>query len=253
MTGVMDCYLTGGNWRQYSERSVHFQFILPQKDYIVVFDVYFDINGYLEFCSWPLLSQLDPINCSSLAKISKDNKKRLSSSLFDYLIKHSSYSIFSLFRFWWIWNSDTAWKFFDFFYIALLYCKIWSDYLVLKNNKVVYLSNMYLTDWPEWLVQLHSLVEIHVGCQIGDRSMSVVEKGHSTTMWTKVYPILTTPSIGQLWTFYILPSLCLPYTRHYNPRFVYFLPTFWSPKTFFQRAFFLKFWPYVWLVFKSGF
>ena len=41
--------------------------------------------------------------------------------------------------------------------------------------------------------------------------------------------------------------------RHYNPRFVYFLPTFWSPKTFFQGAFFLKFWPYVWLVFKSGF
>ena len=72
MTGVMDCYLTGGNWRQYSERSVHFQFILPQKDYIVVFGVYFDINGYLECCSWPLLSQLDPINCSSLAKISKD-------------------------------------------------------------------------------------------------------------------------------------------------------------------------------------
>ena len=25
------------------------------------------------------------------------------------------------------------------------------------------------------------------------------------------------------------------------------------PKTFFQGAFFLKFWPYVWLVFKSGF
>ena len=45
----------------------------------------------------------------------------------------------------------------------------------------------------------------------------------------------------------------LPYARHYNPRFVYFLPTFWSPKTFFQGAFFVKFWPYVWLVFKSGF
>ena len=45
----------------------------------------------------------------------------------------------------------------------------------------------------------------------------------------------------------------LPYVRHYNPRFVYFLPTFWSPKTFFQGAFFLKFWSYVWLVFKSGF
>ena len=28
----------------------------------------------------------------------------------------------------------------------------------------------------------------------------------------------------------------LPYSCHYNPRFVYFLPTFWSPKTLFQRA-----------------
>ena len=45
----------------------------------------------------------------------------------------------------------------------------------------------------------------------------------------------------------------IPYARHYNLRFIYFLPTFWSPKTFFQGAFFLKFWPYVWLVFKSGF
>ena len=32
----------------------------------------------------------------------------------------------------------------------------------------------------------------------------------------------------------------IPYARHYNPQFVYFLPTFWSPKTFFQGAFFLK-------------
>ena len=31
---------------------------------------------------------------------------------------------------------------------------------------------------------------------------------------------------------------------HYNPRFVHFLPTFWSWKTFFQEAFFLKFWSY---------
>ena len=43
------------------------------------------------------------------------------------------------------------------------------------------------------------------------------------------------------------------YSRHYNLWFVYFLPTFWSPKAFFQGAFFLKFWPYVWIVFKSGF
>ena len=32
----------------------------------------------------------------------------------------------------------------------------------------------------------------------------------------------------------------IPYPSHYNPRLVYFLPTFWSPKTFFQGAFFPK-------------
>ena len=32
----------------------------------------------------------------------------------------------------------------------------------------------------------------------------------------------------------------IPYARHYNPRFVYFLPTFWSPKNVFSRGFFLK-------------
>ena len=30
------------------------------------------------------------------------------------------------------------------------------------------------------------------------------------------------------------------YARHYNPRFVYFLPTLWSPKTCSQGFFFLK-------------
>ena len=30
----------------------------------------------------------------------------------------------------------------------------------------------------------------------------------------------------------------LPYKRHYNLRLVYFSPTFWSPKTFFQWTFF---------------
>ena len=44
----------------------------------------------------------------------------------------------------------------------------------------------------------------------------------------------------------------VPYLHHYNPRFIYFLPTFWGPKTFFQGASFLKLWPYVWLVFKTG-
>jgi hypothetical protein len=42
-------------------------------------------------------------------------------------------------------------------------------------------------------------------------------------------------------------------TRAIIIRFVYYLPTFWSPKTFFHGAFSLNFWPYVWLVFKRGF
>ena len=40
---------------------------------------------------------------------------------------------------------------------------------------------------------------------------------------------------------------CIPYARHYNPQFVYFLPTFWS------SFMYSDLWPYVWLVFKSGF
>ena len=51
----------------------------------------------------------------------------------------------------------------------------------------------------------------------------------------------------------IKPLEYIPYARHYNPRFVYFLPTFWKSKTFFQGGFFRKLYPYVWLVFKSGF
>ena len=39
----------------------------------------------------------------------------------------------------------------------------------------------------------------------------------------------------------------IPYARHYKPRFVYFLPTFWS------SFMYCDLWPYVWLVFKSGF
>ena len=53
------------------------------------------------------------------------------------------------------------------------------------------------------------------------------------------------------------PRICqlnkLPYAHHYNPRFVYFLPTFTRPFLCFQGDFFRKFCPYVWLVLKSGF
>ena len=65
--------------------------------------------------------------------------------------------------------------------------------------------------------------------------------------WTPLYTVLVCRLISvRLWNF-------KDGEHHYNSRFIYFLPTFWSPKTFFQGAFFLQFWPYVWLVFKSGF
>ena len=44
-------------------------------------------------------------------------------------------------------------------------------------------------------------------------------------------------------------ALYIPYARHYNPRFVYFLPYFQKP--LFKEHFFVKFWPYVWSVFKT--
>ena len=45
----------------------------------------------------------------------------------------------------------------------------------------------------------------------------------------------------------------IPYALHYNPRIVYLLFTFWSPKTFFQGAFFLKFWPLCMVSIQEGF
>ena len=40
----------------------------------------------------------------------------------------------------------------------------------------------------------------------------------------------------------------LPDARHYNPRFFILFTHFLKSKNVFQGAFFLKFWPYVWLV-----
>ena len=47
------------------------------------------------------------------------------------------------------------------------------------------------------------------------------------------------------WRFWMIP-LWLLYERHYNPRFVYFLPTFWN------SFMYCYLWPYVWLEFNSG-
>ena len=69
-----------------------------------------------------------------------------------------------------------------------------------------------------------------------------------------LFPEIIIMDYEVIWSFnFSISCKYIPYARLYNPRFVYFLPTFRSPKTFFQGAFFLKFWPYVWLVFKSGF
>ena len=44
----------------------------------------------------------------------------------------------------------------------------------------------------------------------------------------------------------------LLYACHYKPRPVHFSLHFWRPNPCFQRGFFRKFCPYVWIVFKSG-
>ena len=56
------------------------------------------------------------------------------------------------------------------------------------------------------------------------------------------------------WTeFRMKDPFFLLYARHYNPRFVYFLPTFRRPFLYFQGGCLGTFCPYVWLVLKSGF
>lgn len=45
----------------------------------------------------------------------------------------------------------------------------------------------------------------------------------------------------------------IPYPHHHNLWFVYFLPHSWRPQMFFSELFLVKFRPYVWLIFKSGF
>ena len=56
-------------------------------------------------------------------------------------------------------------------------------------------------------------------------------------------------AVAQIWAEKagISQSTSIPYVRHYNPRFVYFLPTFQSSYMY------CVLWSYVWLVFKSGF
>ena len=58
---------------------------------------------------------------------------------------------------------------------------------------------------------------------------------------------LKSPTAGLLYNDFVGHTKSLLYAHHYNLCFVYFLLTFWSPKTFSQGAYFLKFWPYVWL------
>ena len=52
--------------------------------------------------------------------------------------------------------------------------------------------------------------------------------------------------INELLKTSAITDIDIPYARHYDPRFVYFLLTFWS------SFMYCDIWPYVWLVFKSG-
>ena len=51
----------------------------------------------------------------------------------------------------------------------------------------------------------------------------------------KISPIFYFELVNEGW---IIAILCgyIPYARHYNPRFVYFLPHFWRPKTFLRSC-----------------
>ena len=77
------------------------------------------------------------------------------------------------------------------------------------------------------------------------------------TQMTRAVALIMLPIAFIIASFMSIPLMLhsqvnAQYARHYNPRFVYFLPTFWRSKTFFQGGFFRKFCLYVWLVFKSG-
>jgi len=70
-------------------------------------------------------------------------------------------------------------------------------------------------------------------------------------MQKKFFEILvqTALTVGLIWTILELT----PKSALLSLSILYFLPTFWKSKTFFQGGFFRKFCPYVWLVLKSGF
>ena len=51
-------------------------------------------------------------------------------------------------------------------------------------------------------------------------------------------------TFSSIYNFIIFCDCATPYARHYNPRFVYFLPTFWS------SFMYCDLWPYVWFKFK---
>ena len=70
------------------------------------------------------------------------------------------------------------------------------------------------------------------------RTSTPVNTYHRNCKDSLIFPLGT--------TFIVLFVWCVPYACHYNPRFVYFLPTFWS------SFMYCDIWPYVWLVFKSG-
>ena len=55
--------------------------------------------------------------------------------------------------------------------------------------------------------------------------------------WTKITPsgLKISPTFMNI---SIVSVYCIQYARHYNPRCVYFLPTFWRPFLCFQEGFF---------------
>ena len=127
----------------------------------------------------------------------------------------------------------------------------WFSETILISNKFIggVMPNLLKKSWM--VSNLH--VHVHIGPGTNSKTLIWLNLGAFVWVYYAYTRCIMPQEVVHTATQHTTGWNDLPYARHFNPRFVYFLPTFWSWKTFFQGAFFLKFWPYVWLIFKSGF
>ena len=110
-----------------------------------------------------------------------------------------------------IYNFDNRGKNHNHQYFRSLFERLISSILTMSQN------------WPIFFSLSSSFSNSHLG---GHPVLWILELGHKSRDSTHLK--------WQFWWFY------LPYTLHYNPRFVFFLAHFWRPKTFILGAFFCK-------------